>query len=106
MRAVARRGWRHIRFHRTSRESASTPFAHAVVFGSLAGRRIDYQMAFGQFGLTATTHRDRLEYRIMKGNPVTVLACLLHPNARGSVSLRSNDPHDLPAIRYEYASDP
>jgi choline dehydrogenase-like flavoprotein len=90
------------------RGAATTPPAHAVVFGKLTEDRPrpDYELLFAPFGLTPSTRSrgpDKLHGQLAPmptpAARIGVWSC--HPTARGTVTLRSASPDDAPLVRHE-----
>ena len=90
------------------RGAATTPPAHAVVFGTLAEDRTrpDYELLFAPFALTSSTRSrrpDKLHGALapmpLPAVRIGVWSC--RPKSRGIVMLRSASPHDPPVIRHE-----
>jgi choline dehydrogenase len=108
---------------------------HALVFGHLDdGPRTDYEIIFAPFGIRGgddvtadaadapvdgdetayqALARRRAQYRhdvhemqLTKTASITVYPSVLHPVARGKVTLRSADPADLPVITHELVGEP
>jgi choline dehydrogenase len=99
------------------RGALSSPFTHAVIFDHLSesdGRPSDYQVMFAPFGVSAAGRKGRRgrlaatlpdasaeeeshghdvhDMALASESSVTVLPCLLHPQGRGALRLRSADP--------------
>jgi choline dehydrogenase len=53
-----------------------------------------------------TVYLDRDVSNMTATHGVTLTSCLLRPRARGSVSLRSSDPHDQPLVDSNFFGDP
>jgi choline dehydrogenase len=90
------------------RGTATAAFAHAILFGSASESAVDYKAIFAPYGLTATEHAagGLSRQRLMAGNAVTVRPTVLHPRARGTLMIVSDDPLAVPRICHRYAEHP
>lgn len=91
------------------RGALTSPYAHAVVFGRLdpASPVPEYQIQFAPYGLDPTStasggvDRHPRAVRLSKDAKICAYPTILHPEARGSITLASADPHDTPLIHLE-----
>ena len=109
------------------RGAVTSTSCHAVAFGSPdpSSAVPGIELIFTAFGLSEATDagsndpggrlrrlmarsggRSEGRRQVATDPLVTVQAALLHPRARGEVSLRSADPEDPPVIRHELLGDP
>ncbi|HEY1279631.1 MAG TPA: GMC oxidoreductase, partial [Acidimicrobiales bacterium] len=93
---------------------ATSPFAHAVVFGPAEDGTTwpDYQLIFGPFGVVqagdSTSEgyvHDVHDMRRLPVAAITVAVCALHPRSRGILTLRSARAEDPPVIRHQLLGD-
>jgi choline dehydrogenase len=91
------------------RGPAVAPLANAVLFGRLDGAthgRPDYQVMFAPLSLAlrpdGSTGKQNVQ--LSKASVVSALLSLLHPRARGTVTVTSTDPAVLPIIDLQYLS--
>jgi choline dehydrogenase len=101
------------------RGAVTVTAAHALIFGTLDGRRDhrpDFEVIFGPLGMSGDApakdagegvqyRHDVHELRPMKVSSVMSLPSVSHPRARGRVSLRSADPDAKPVVALELLSD-
>jgi choline dehydrogenase len=84
---------------------------------SPASTRPDFEVIFAPMGLSGADPGEDagagIEYRhdVHELRPMTVSTCMAlpsvcHPRARGTVTLRSGDPHDKPRILHKLLADP
>lgn len=92
------------------RGPAVAPLANAVLFGRLDGKpegRPDYQVMFAPLSIAmrpdGTTSKNSVT--LSKTSVVTALLSLLHPRARGSITVDALDPDVFPVIDLQYLSD-
>jgi choline dehydrogenase len=102
------------------RGAVSSPAVHAIAFG--ASPQADgaswFQAMFSPFGVVGKpsanksgdddgrmTH-DVHAMKLLEHSSTTTYPCVLHPHTRGSLTLRSADPADLPLISHELLGDP
>ena len=90
---------------------ATSTVGTAVVFGRLSPDSPvpEFQAMFGPFAMTqgdpSDPSHDARAAKVRPMSAVTTLPCVLHPEGRGSVTLRSADPTDPPRISYALAGD-
>ncbi|MGQ4600696.1 GMC family oxidoreductase N-terminal domain-containing protein [Nocardia sp. R6R-6] len=89
------------------RGPAVAPLANAVLFGRLDGAtrgRPDYQVMFAPLSLALRPDGStgKQNVRLSKASVVSALLSLLHPRARGTVTVTSTDPDVLPIIDLQY----
>ena len=97
------------------RGAATSAIAHALLFFSLqdSNRWTDVQVIFSPFGISGANgdssasdsaaggyRHDVHDMRLMDTAAVMAYPCLLHPDSRGTVQLRSADPTDYPVIQH------
>jgi choline dehydrogenase-like flavoprotein len=107
------------------RGPATSAFTHSVVFDRLSASTgaSEFQLMFAPFGVVGKGGKGRLakvldqsadngqyrhdvhEMELSPDSSVTVIACLLHPGARGVVRLRSRDANDTPLIEHQLYGD-
>jgi choline dehydrogenase len=98
--------------------AATSTVGTALVFGRLSPENPvpDYQSMFGPFAMTqgdessdaddaARASHDARQGKVRRMSAVTSLPCVLHPHARGSVTLRSSDPAQPPRIDVALADE-
>jgi len=82
--------------------------AHVAAFTrsreGLAGPDIQFHVLPASLDLDAYRERGRMDLEREPG--LTFAVCQLRPESRGQVRVRSADPHEHPAIRPNYLSDP
>ncbi|MFE9327612.1 GMC family oxidoreductase [Nocardia sp. NPDC052278] len=95
------------------RGAATSTAAQALVFGSFqpGSDRTDFQIMFGPFdmtqaGKTSGSGHDMHKMKLADHSVARALVCAVHPRNRGSVTLRSADPADPPAISYQLYGNP
>lgn len=101
------RGAREFLLHR--RGPATAALCNAVGFGTLdEGGRPDYQFMFSPLATAIRPEAggSKVGVGMASHSVVTTFVSLLHPRTRGSVTLRSADPADLPVISLRYLEDP
>ena len=101
--------------------AATSSFAAAVVFDRVDGVAgpPSFELLFAPSGLVdseqtaavtsgaaAKVRHDIHDIDLAADNTVTTLICHLEPKARGTVTIRSADPNDLPLIAHQFAGQP
>jgi len=94
------------------RGALTSPYAHALVFARFDRQdgRPDFEIQFSPYGLSGASEdgehsaadHDTRAVRLSKEPMVFAYPCLLHPEGRGAVSLRSADPRDNPVITFPF----
>lgn len=101
------RGGYQLLAHRSG--PATAPLANAVLFGRLDGAstgRADYQVMFAPLSLAVRpdSNGSKQNVQLADNSVISALVALLHPRARGSVTVHSTSPDELPEINLEYLS--
>ncbi len=107
-----------IEFLTRRRGPITAVFANVVLFGSVDSvDHTDYEITFAPLGLTseggpppkgvgprAVAEQPRHDIhgmKLMKIPACNVLPSIVHPQARGTITLRSSNPHDTPVIEHQ-----
>jgi choline dehydrogenase len=112
---VARHG---LDFLVRGRGPATSGPVHALAFvsgPSTTGTEVE--ILYAPFGILGARYDDASDaerpaalhdihnMRLLPTSSVTTIPCVLHPHARGTITLRSNRPDDQPVIRFPLLSD-
>ncbi len=95
-------------------------FAHVAIFGNAGSPdHTDYEVLYAPLGVASEGGDTEFEggspreyqhdvhaMKLMKIPAVTVLPSIVHPQARGTITLRSADVDDQPVIRHQLVSHP
>jgi len=89
-------------FRRKGAATAAVGSAQAFTSVTKGRDRPEFQIIFSPFGYAPDPKTG--EFMLARDPAVTVIPCLMDPENRGRVSLRSSSPDDAPFIRHELLS--